>query len=302
MASGRNNAGDIYAVVLVGGKGKRLRPLSTDRRPKAFLSVTRDRKSMFSNTVRRISGLIPASRVIVVANRAHKNLVRRDFSGLKDKNLILEPVSRNTAPAAGLAAREIRRMYGNVIMAILPTDQYVQGEVKYLACLEKAAEFLRGSKDSIVVFGIKPTKASTEFGYIKLGKARAGGRAANVLKVDRFVEKPDTAKARKYLASGKYLWNSGAFMLYSETLLKLLRVFAPGIYRGLKDGKRPAAAYANMPDISLDYAVIEKAKRIYCVRGDYGWSDAGSFDELKKLLRKESRDFLEKDGKIVRIY
>jgi len=288
--------------VLVGGKGKRLRPLSTDERPKAFLSVTRSGKSMFADTVRRINGLIPASRIIVVANRAHKRLVTRDLPWLKGRNLILEPVSRNTAPAVGLAARAIEARHSGAIMAVLPTDHYVRDEGKYAVCLKTAVDFLKSHKDCVVVFGIKPTYPSTEYGYIKLAGGRYKSGKRKVSKAEKFVEKPALGKAVKYLKSGSYLWNSGTFLFASDTLLRLMKKLAPGIYRNLKRGAVSAKVYSDMPDISLDYAVMEKAGNIYCVRGDYGWSDVGSFEALKRVLRAQGRKFAEENGKITEIY
>jgi mannose-1-phosphate guanylyltransferase len=293
-------SGGVYAVILVGGKGKRLRPLSTDKCPKAFLSITRDRKSMFRKTVDRIRKLVGSANIVVVANKMHAKLVKRDFPQIKRANLILEPVSRNTAPAVGFAVSVIAGRDRNALIAVLPTDHYIKDEKKQLKTVVTAIDFLREKKDAIIVFGIKPTFPSTEFGYIKILRSPSG-KASDVNKADRFVEKPDLGTARKYLKSGMYLWNSGAFIFAAETLLHSMRNSAPDIYRNLKDVKNIGKRYEKMPDISLDYAVMEKAKNMYCIRGSYGWSDVGSFKALKKVLKRESRKFTEEDGKIVRI-
>lgn len=296
----QNAIRSLYAVVLVGGKGKRLRPLSTEKCPKAFLSVTRNRKSMFANTIRRLKRLIPLSRIVVVANRMHARLVRRDFPEIKNGNLMLEPVSRNTAPAVGLAAMELRRRDPDAVMAVFPTDHYIRDEERHLAAVKSAVDFLKGRRDAMVVFGIRPTYPSTGFGYIKLSDLQDKG-PDRVKKIARFVEKPDLRTAKRYLASGQYLWNSGAFIFAADTFLKALERLSPVIYRGLSGIKNTNKVYARLPDISLDYAVMEKAENIYCITGSYGWNDVGSFDALKKVLKSQSRKFVEECGKITRI-
>ena len=184
---------DVYAVILVGGKGKRLRPLSTDDRPKAFLSITKDRKTMFRRTIDRISKIIPASNIIVVANEAHIGLVKKDFPEANKHQLMLEPISRNTAPAITLAALNIRRMDHNAIMVVLPADQYIIDEDKYLTAFQEGVEFIKVNSSQLAVLGLKPKDPATGYGYIKIKKTCRG----NVWKVDRFVEKPDLDKTKK---------------------------------------------------------------------------------------------------------
>lgn len=298
-ASSLQGSGTVCAVVLVGGKGKRLRPLSTDARPKAFLSITRDRRTMFANTLKRIEPLIPANNVMVVANRAHVRLVRKDIPRIRKDRLILEPVSRNTAPAIALAARLLEASGDADIIAVLPTDHYIPDEAKQLASLREAIALARSGKSGFIVFGLRPKYPATGFGYIKLKGRLTGSRAA--FRVDRFVEKPDLPTAKKYLASGSYLWNSGIFVFRVDALMAAFRRHAPQIYRHLKVAGRAAKSYARMPDISIDYAIMEKVKGILCVRSSYRWNDVGSFESLKKVLRCEGRRFLERDGKVVKI-
>jgi mannose-1-phosphate guanylyltransferase len=293
---------NIYAVILVGGKGKRLRPLSTDRRPKAFLSVTSDRKTMFRKTLEGICRIIPKDRVHIVANKLHAGLVRKDFKDLRRGNLHLEPVGRNTAPAVMYAASVLQYIDPNAVMVVLPTDQYIKKEKEYLKAVGKGAEFVKRVKNAIVVLGIRPSSPATGLGYVKLMKA-AGGGADRIYKVESFTEKPDLKKARQFLKSRKYMWNAGAFIFRVGAFLKAARHHAPEIYSAFMESgtKSIESIYRKLPDISIDYAIMEKAGNIYCVEGSYGWSDVGSFTELKKVLRIEGRQFTERGGKVIRI-
>lgn len=285
-----------YAVILVGGKGKRLRPLSRASRPKAFLSVTGNRKTMFGNTLGRIGRLIGPERIIVVANRAHSALVRKDLpKAARRENMILEPVSRNTAPAIALAAaRLLARGDKDAVMLVLPADHYVPEGSGELKSLKRGIDFVANNDGVIAVIGLKPRSASTEYGYIE---AAGHGKIA---KVRRFTEKPDRKLAVKYIADGRHLWNAGIFIFRVETLIEALKRYAPKIFEVLKS-EDIDKSYKRMPDISIDYAIMEKAGNIYCVKSSYEWSDLGSFDSLEKALNRESRRFVKKGDKIVKI-
>ncbi|MCM8790820.1 MAG: mannose-1-phosphate guanylyltransferase [Candidatus Omnitrophica bacterium] len=291
--------GTLYSVVLVGGKGKRLRPLSSDLRPKSFLSVTRNRKTMFRNTIDRIRRMVPDANIIVSANRLHEKLVRADVPALKASNLILEPVCRNTAPAIALASGAILKRDSNAIIMVLPTDHYISDDDRQLACLKKGVDFIRKRGAGIVVIGIKPRHPSTEFGYIKIG--RSVRRNAEIFVVERFVEKPPLKTAERYFRRGGYLWNSGIFIFGGRYFMKMVQKCAPEIFRVANECNASDLAYERLPDISIDYAIMEKAKHVYCVKASYGWDDMGTFRALKNVLKREGRQFVEKGGKIVKI-
>ena len=289
----------VYAAVLVGGKGKRLRPLSTARLPKAFLSITSDRKTMFRKTLDRVRELVPDKNIVVVANRSHAKLVKKDFPKVYAGNLILEPVSRNTAPAITLAASVLEDRDPGALMVVLPTDQYITDEKKFSSPIRHGIDFVKNNPGAIVVLGVKPRHPSTHFGYIKVD--RQGSDARGIAKVKKFVEKPNREKAEQYLKRGNYLWNTGAFIFRADTLLKAVKEFAPKIYYTILRPGGGRSIYRESPDISIDYAVIEKFRNIYCVKAEYEWHDLGGFESLIRILTREARAFKLRGGKVVSI-
>lgn len=291
----------IYAAILVGGKGKRLRPLSTDARPKAFLSITRDRKTMFRKTIDRVRRIVPLKNILVVANKAHSKLVRDDFPSIDKKNLLLESASRNTAPAITLAALTLQGRSEDAIMLVLPTDQYIMDEDKYLNSIKEAIDFVKDNKDALLVLGIVPRYPATGFGYMKTKNQMPKTQNQKIYKVERFTEKPNLKTAKRYVKSKRFLWNAGAFIFAAGSILNAVKKYAPKIFNGLKNLNLIDKNYRRLPDISIDYAVMEKADEIWCVRGSYSWLDAGSFDSLRDVLAREGREFVVRNGKVVRI-
>ena len=301
-------------MILVGGKGKRLRPLSTNARPKAFLSITQDGKTMFRLTLDRIKKIIPAKNIIVVANRLHASLVKKDFPNIDRENLLLEPVSRNTAPAVTFAAAVLKKRRGGAIMVVLPSDQYIEGEEMYRDSIKRGIDFLKHNPSALLALGIRPAHPATGLGYIKVKSSKLKVQSSKlkvqnlcaasrpkIYKAERFVEKPNLALARQFIEDGGYLWNAGAFIFGAGSILKAIRRFSPEISNGLSDPGNINSAYKRLTDISIDYAVMEKAKNIYCMECGYGWKDMGSFEALGEVLRIEERDFVAKDGRLVKI-
>jgi mannose-1-phosphate guanylyltransferase len=187
----------------------------------------------------------------------------------------------------------------DAIIVAAPTDQYIADEKRYLEAIETAIGFVRANGYAIVTLGVKPTYPATQYGYLKTRSLNL--KDQNVLKVECFTEKPDLKTAKMFLKDGSYLWNSGLFIFRADAYLKAVEKHAPDIYERVKYSKNMNLAYKRMPDISVDYAVMEKSGDIFCVSGSYGWKDMGSFDSIKEILRKESRSFVEKGGKMIKI-
>lgn len=297
-----------YAVILAGGVGKRLFPLSKPSLPKPFLSVTKDNKTIFRKTIDRIKKIIPERNIAVVASRRSSRLVKNNFPNISKDNLLLEKVPRNTAPAIALAALALKNRCPDTIMIVLPADHYIGYERAYLNTIEKGIDFVDRNPNALVTVGLKPIFPATGYGYIRiegrppyLKPCRAGGSRRKIYKVAGFIEKPDIKTAEKFLKDGTYLWNTGTFIFKAATFLDAIRTFASDIYGGLKDLRKIDERYETLPNISVDYAIMEKANNIYCIEGYYLWEDIGSFDSLKKVLSIEGKRFVEKDGKVVRI-
>ena len=290
--------GQVYAVILVGGIGKRLQPLSRPSRPKPFLSVTKDNKTIFRKTVDRVKKIIPKENITVVANASQARLVKKSFPNISKENLVLEKVSRNTAPAIALAALKLKKKDPHATMVVLPADHYIGGQKTYLNTVKKGIDFVGKNPEAIVTIGLKPYFPATGYGYIRVQGPGSRGR---VYKVERFVEKPELKTAIRFLRDGHYLWNTGTFIFRANTFLGAVRRLSADIYGGLKDLRRIDERYKNLPNISVDYAIMEKAYDIYCVKGSYFWEDIGNFDSLKKVLKIERKRFIEKDGKVTKI-
>lgn len=293
-----NRKNKVYAVILVGGIGKRLVPLSKPSRPKPFLSITKDKKTIFRKTVDRITRIIPEENIVVVANRSQASLVKKNFRRIARENLLLEKASRNTAPAIALAALKLKKRNIDAIMVVLPADHYIGNQKAYADTLRKGVDYVSKNPRAMVTIGLKPYFPSTGYGYLKVKGRGARGR---VCKVERFVEKPDLNSAISFLKEGDYLWNTGTFIFKATTYLGAIRRLAVDIYGGLKDLRKIEERYEKLPNISVDYAIMEKAYEVYCVKGSYFWEDIGSFESLKKILKMEGRRFIEKDGKVNKI-
>ena len=275
----------ITPVVLSGGVGSRLWPVSREGRPKQFLPIGGAR-SMLQQTQLRLAGLETAP-AIVVCNEAHRFLVAEQFREIGEKPgaIILEPAGRNTAPAIALAAQQAIDGDPDALLLVLPADHHIAAPDAFLAAVEQGLG--AAAAGYLVTFGVVPTGPETGYGYIRGGSEAAPG----VLKLDRFVEKPDVTTAQGYLAEGDYYWNSGMFLLRARTYLELLAQQQPAMYDACRgamaaarrdmDFLRPdAETFLASPSDSIDYAVMEHTDRGAVVPLDCGWSDIGSWSAL----------------------
>jgi mannose-1-phosphate guanylyltransferase/mannose-6-phosphate isomerase len=282
----------LIPVILSGGAGTRLWPVSRQAHPKPFIKLP-DGESLLQKTLKRAVAT-GAQRVLTVTNRDYYFITRDEFSSVEsigpvELDFLLEPIGRNTAPAIAAAAFSVREQYGDqAVLLVLPADHLIQNTQEFLSAVSTAKTLAEAGR--LVTFGIRPTSPETGFGYIEAD----GSLETDGYGVRRFIEKPTRERAEEYLASSRYYWNSGMFCFQVETFLEELRRSAPKVFEGMQTcwqatvkTQTPVlldpASFADVPDISVDYAVMEKARRVAVVPGEFDWSDIGSWQALSAL-------------------
>lgn len=259
------------AVILAGGAGTRLRPLSSDENPKQFLKLF-DGRSLLQLTFARLARLLPPDAIFVSTNVQYADKCREHLPEMPGENVLTEPARRNTAPAIALCTFEIEARLGVCTVGFLPSDHYIGDETEFVRVVRRAYEFAE-EQDCLMTIGIEPTEPNTGYGYLRVGEKLDG----EVLRVDAFTEKPDLATAEEFLRSGRYAWNGGMFFWRTTVFRHELAAAAPQL------ALVSPANYETMPAISIDYALMEKAPRVATIRGHFDWSDVGSFEQLEKV-------------------
>jgi mannose-1-phosphate guanylyltransferase len=259
------------AVILAGGAGTRLRPLSSDENPKQFLKLF-DGRSLLQLTWDRVARLLPPEAIFVSTNVQYADKCREHLPRMPHENVLAEPARRNTAPAIAFCTFAIEERVGPCTVSFLASDHYIGDEGEFVRVLDRAYRFAE-THDELVTIGIEPAEPNTGYGYLELGETLED----EVLRVRSFREKPDLATAEQFLRAGNYAWNAGMFVWRTEVFRRELTAAAPEIARV------SAETYEEMPSISIDFALMEKAPRVATLRGDFGWSDVGSFEALERV-------------------
>lgn len=324
-----------YGIILAGGGGTRFWPLSRQDLPKQFLNLT-GADMLVNETIDRLSQFVPKENIFVVTSAAQTPLmIEATSSRIPEDHILSEPAARNTSACIGYAAMEILRKYGDGVMCILPSDHYIKEPENYTQVMKKAIQTAMDTRQLVTV-GIKPTFASSGYGYIQFrnsntsasnisksagkgakatGKALAAGKTetksatnlydncANTVtepvyyEVTDFVEKPDIRTAKAYVKSGQFLWNSGMFIWQASVILEYFKKLLPDIYEKLEEiGNAMGTAserevidrvYPDIPKISIDYGIMERADRVLVLMGEFGWNDVGSWDALQALYEPD---------------
>ncbi len=312
----------LHAVIMAGGSGTRFWPESRADRPKQLLRLV-GRETMLRATMDRLAGLVPRERVTVATTARLAEPVARELPELSADQVLAEPLKRNTAPCIGLAALTLQRADAEATMAVMPADHLIRPQEEFCRAMLFAEALVEEEPARLVTFGIRPSYPAETFGYIERGEALESGAAdarrespdappgardeaqapaagpPPAFQVRCFREKPDADTAREYLAAGRFYWNAGIFVWKAATILDCLRRLQPEIHEGLE---RIAAAFGRsdfdqvlhrefeaMPDVSIDYAVMEKAERVVVAEAPFEWDDVGSWQALGRLCETDEQ-------------
>ena len=294
MSQNPDSLQHLYTVVLAGGAGTRFWPASRRLRPKQLLALSGEGdSSLIAETVRRVEALCPPERVLIATGAHLIAATEQALPWLPKSSFLGEPQPKNTAPCIAWAAAVVARRDPDAYVMVLPSDHHVSQPERFREVLRQAVS---SAASAITTVGIQPTRPETGYGYIEQGaKLPDAG-----FEVARFVEKPNRSKAEEYIASGRYLWNSGMFFFRAAELLDAVQRFVPEVWAGIQqieaaarlgpaaEAEATRAAFQTMPSISIDYAVMEKVSKLHVIPGSFGWSDIGAWESAWELWPKDA--------------
>jgi len=282
-----------YAVMMAGGIGSRFWPVSKSRYPKQFLDILGTGKSLLQLSFERLQHLFATERVLILTNEAYRDTTLQQLPELSEENLLLEPVRKNTAPSIAYAAHKILALDTNASIVITPSDHVIMNEGKYITALQKALKIV-DKRDILVTLGVRPSRPDTGYGYIQFHEEK---EEDGVFKVKTFVEKPPLEMATTFYKSGDFLWNSGIFISNVRTLLNAYHHYLPEVSDIFKEGKKlyntkkekdfVYKAFTLCPNVSIDNAIMEKAKNVSVIPAQFGWSDLGTWASLYESYDKD---------------
>lgn len=274
-----------YCVIMAGGIGSRFWPLSKNNYPKQFLDVLGTGKSFIRATFERFLPLVPASNFLVVTNAAYKHLVLEQLPELGDDQVLCEPMRRNTAPCIAYATWHILSRCAEASVAVTPADHLVTNEREFQRVIGQGLDFVEGNRQALMTIGIKPSRPETGYGYIEVDRLQEG-----IVPVKNFKEKPDLETAKRFLADGRYFWNSGIFLWSTDAIMAAFRRYLPDMAALFDEGRSAFGTpgeqafidrqFERCENISIDYGVMERSDSRFTVAADFGWSDIGTWGSL----------------------
>ena len=275
-----------YCVIMCGGVGSRFWPRSRQANPKQFIDFLGTGRSLLQMTVDRLEGIVPRENIIMMTNAQYANQIKEQLPDITDNQILLEPARRNTAPCIAWASWHIRQINPDAAIMVAPSDHLILNLKQFTQSVLNAFNFLQGNKNALLTFGVKPSRPETGYGYIQLGDHIND----DFYKVKTFTEKPDLEMAKVLVESGEFLWNSGMFFWNVRTIIDAFHNHAPVIAEIFDQEKHVyntdaetvfiANHYPECPNISIDYAVMEKSSDVFVQAVDFGWSDLGTWGSL----------------------
>ena len=279
---------NLWAIIMVGGHGTRLWPLSRRKTPKPFLKLIPGKPSLLEATIKRLRTIVPASHILIIGSEDHLAALRKAARSIPRSNIIGEPVSRNTAATVALGVSLISKRDPNALVLVAPADHWINNDKGFRKTAQAAARIAKLTS-SFAIFGVPPTYPASSYGYLRSGRKIAG----SIYELKQFVEKPDLKHAEAFLRTGKFFWHAGIFLAPAKTILDSIKQYAPLLSRSLSllsvsEGKvMPVKRFGALPSISIDYAVLEKLKNAYLVRCDFDWCDVGTWKSFDGLWPKD---------------
>ena len=285
---------NFYAVIMAGGVGSRFWPVSTQKFPKQFHDMLGTGQSLIQRTFERINELVPTSNILIATNENYEKLVLQQIPQLSSKQLLLEPVMRNTAPCILYAALKIYQQNPDAVILVAPSDHWIKDEGEFLRNIQTSFEAC-AKDDILMTLGIQPDHPNTGYGYIQYESTNS-----EIKKVKNFTEKPNLKTAESFLASGDYLWNAGIFVWSAKSILKAFKEFLPDMVNVLDDGNNVynsdfeddfiKSNYKNCENISIDFGIMERANNVHVLPVDFGWNDLGTWGSLYGKLKKDENE------------
>lgn len=283
---------DVFVVIMAGGIGSRFWPYSRNDYPKQFLDILGTGTSLLQTTYDRFQTLCPKENIYIVTNDSYEKLVKEQLAGINDDQVLLEPQRRNTAPCIAFASYKIREKNQNAKIIVSPSDHAIFKVGAFVETVNVALSAANAG-DKLITIGIKPNRPETGYGYIQYH----ADEQAPINKVKTFTEKPQLELAKKFIESGDFVWNSGIFIWHVDAIIEAFESYLPEISEIFEEGKKTfytskeddfvQNAYYQCKNISIDYAIMEKASNVFVVLGEFGWSDLGSWNSLFEIREKD---------------
>ena len=283
---------NYYAILMAGGVGSRFWPVSTTDFPKQFHDMLGSGETLIQKTFSRLSKLIPVENILILTNERYNDLVLQQLPMVKQEQVLLEPAMRNTAPCILYASLKIQKQNPDAVMVVAPSDHWIEDEEEFSKNLKQCFDFCQ-KENALMTLGIQPTFPNTGFGYIEFDKADAN----EIKKVNQFREKPNYETAKAFLEAGNFLWNGGIFIWSVKSITEAFEKFQPQMNALFQQGSESyntsnekqfiEANYPNAENISIDYAVMEKAKNVYVLPATFDWNDLGTWGSLHEKLEKD---------------